>query len=211
MSGLAVGQHLFMRGPNTAFHDVDLWRAKVAGKLDMSSATVAGTLGMDGLEVGQDLFMRGPDTAFQDVDLGGATVGGLLSMIGATVAGTLDMNGVDVGQHLLMRDAKLKHADLSFGHIGHSLESQRRRVQNLDLSATRIEGELAGSRPSWREDAGLILRNTHVGVLHAMTKEACAGPGPACSWTASPMTVWAGSRTPSIRPRMMTVHRLARA
>ena len=150
---------------NATFQDVSLAAADVGGQLAMDGATVAGTLTMDSLEVGQHLLMG--NATFQDVSLAGANVGGQLNMDGVTVAGTLYMESIEVGQHLLMREAVLeKGTHLIFAHIGLNLDLTGAEPTHLDLSATRIEGELRLA-PEWREGAQLILRNTHVGTLQA--------------------------------------------
>ena len=101
------------------------------------------------------------------MSLAGANVGGQLNMDGVTVAGTLNMESIEVGQHLLMREAVLeKGTHLIFAHIGLNLDLTGAEPTHLDLSATRIEGELRLA-PEWPEAAQLILRNTHVGTLQA--------------------------------------------
>jgi hypothetical protein len=168
MSGLDVGRHVTSRGPDAPVYGVDLVAAKVGGPLDMDGATIAGMLNMYRLEVGQDLTMSGPGTAFTSVDLGDAKVGGHLTMHGATVAGMLNMYRLDVGQSLLMDQAILKRAALSSSHIGGALNLAGAEFQDLDLSATRIEGELVLSsahQPEWAKGARFSLRDTHAGVL----------------------------------------------
>ena len=131
MNALEVG-HLFI-SKGAAFHNVDLGGAKVHGQLDMTGATVTGTLNMDPLQVGQDLFMRA-GTTVQDVDLGGAKIGGQLSLIDATVTGTLRMNRIEVGQSLLMRgpNAAFRDVDLTSAKI----------CGQLDMSGANIAGTL---------------------------------------------------------------------
>jgi hypothetical protein len=97
MEGLEVG-HLFMRGPDASFQDVNLASAKIGGLLNLSSAQVAGTLDMNDVEVGQHLLMRGPDTTFRDVNLAGAKVGGLLDMSSAHIQGELNMTALVVSR-----------------------------------------------------------------------------------------------------------------
>ena len=168
MNGLEVGRHVTLHGPDAPVYDVDLVGAKVGGPLNMDGATVAGRLNMYRLEVGQDLTMAGPGTGFKDVDLGDAKVGGHLTMHGATVAGTLNMYRLEVGQSLLMDEAILKSAALSSSHIGGALNPTGAEFQDLDLSATRIDGALVLSsapQSGWPEGARLSLRDTHAGVL----------------------------------------------
>jgi hypothetical protein len=168
MKGVEVGRHVTLHGSEAPVYDVDLVGAKVGGPLNMDGGTIAGTLHMYRLEVGQDLTMSGPGTTLKDVDLGDAKVGGHLTMHGATVAGTLNMYRLAVGQSLLMDEAILKSVALSSSHIGGTLNLTGAGFTDLDLSATRIEGELVLSsapRPGWPEGARLSLRDTHAGVL----------------------------------------------
>jgi uncharacterized protein YjbI with pentapeptide repeats len=173
MRGLEVGQHLFMDGGT--FQDVDLASARITGQLNLDGAKSRGLLNMDGLRVGQHLLMR--DRAiFRDVELTNAQVAGQLSMSGAVVTGQLDMGGLEVEQTLFMRKARFeKQVDLVYAHIGSNLQLSGADFSGagfteLDLSSTRIEGELdlgSGAAPAlrWREGARLTLRNTHSGAL----------------------------------------------
>jgi uncharacterized protein YjbI with pentapeptide repeats len=170
MNGLAVGQHLFMNGPNARFHDVDLTSAEITDQLELRGATIEGALNMNGLAVGH-LFM-GDGARFESVDLTSAEIGGQLDLTGATVEGALNIDSLAVGQHLLMADGRFEQpVSLIFAHIGHNLTLSGAKLTELDLSATRIDGELTLA-PEWREGARLTLRNTHVGVLEASMKAA---------------------------------------
>jgi hypothetical protein len=178
MNGLHVGQHLFM-DEGARFQDVDLAGAKIDGHLDLSGTIVAGELLMFGLHVRQGLLMSMGATFHQDVNLGGAKVDGRLSMSGATLAGTLEMNSLHVGQDLSMSNATFEGwVGLIFARIGSNLDLSLTNFAYLDLSATRIEGELRlvpGPRPA---PARLSLRNAHAGVLHVeATAETHAWPG----------------------------------
>jgi uncharacterized protein YjbI with pentapeptide repeats len=172
MDSIEVGQHLLMRG--ATFHDLNLSTARVAGQLNLDGATGRGFLNMDGLNTGQHLLMREPAT-FRDVELANAQVAGQLSMSGAVVTGQLGMDGLEVEQTLFMRGARFeKQVDLIFAHIGNlqlsGADFSGAGFTELDLSATRIEGELdlgsgATPAPRWREGARLTLRDTHTGTL----------------------------------------------
>ena len=176
MTGLEVGRPVTSPGPDAPVYDVDLVGAKVGGPLNMDGATVAGRLNMYRLEVGQDLTMSGPGTRFRDVDLGDAKVGGHVAINGGTtVDGKLDMYRLEVGQSLFMDEAILKRAALSSSHIGGALNLTGAEFQDLDLSATRIDGALVlGSAPrsGWPDGARLSLRDTRAGVLQVHWDEA---------------------------------------
>jgi hypothetical protein len=176
MTGLAVGRHVILAGGEAPVHGVDLVGSKVGGPLNMDGAVVAGRLNMYRLEVGQDLTMSGAGTSFKDMDLGDARVGGHLAMnAGTTVAGKLDMYRLEVGQSLLMDEAILKSAALSSSHIGGALNLAGAQFQDLDLSATRIDGALVLSsapRSGWPDGARLSLRDTRAGVLQVHWDEA---------------------------------------
>jgi hypothetical protein len=176
MNGLVVGRPVILAGGEAPIHGVDLVGSKVGGALNMDGAAVAGRLNMYRLEVGQDLTMSGPGTSFRDVDLGDAKVGGHVAMnAGTTVAGKLDMYRLEVGQSLFMDEAILKSAALSSSHIGGALNLTGAEFQDLDLSATRIDGALVlGSAPrsGWPDGARLSLRDTRAGVLQVHWDEA---------------------------------------
>jgi uncharacterized protein YjbI with pentapeptide repeats len=171
LTGAEVGQFVLM-SEGATFKDVDLTGAKVDGQLDLDGATVDGTLKMGGLTVGQILFM-GEGATFKNVDLTGAKVDGQLSLIRATVDGTLTMDSLGVGRDLFMRNATLQgHVGLIFARIGSNLDLSCSEIADLDLSGTRIEGELRlGSawnpRTRWGESTGIALnlRNAYAGAL----------------------------------------------
>jgi hypothetical protein len=169
MNGLVVGRPTSLEGPDAPVYDVDLVGSKVGGPLNADGARIAGKLNMYRLEVGQDLTMSGAGTSFKDMDLGDARVGGHLAMnAGTTVAGKLDMYRLEVGQSLLMDEAILRSAALSSSHIGGALNLAGAQFQDLDLSATRIDGALVLSsapRSGWPDGARLSLRDTRAGVL----------------------------------------------
>lgn len=78
------------------------------------------------------------------------------------------MYRLEVGQSLFMDEAILKRAALSSSHIGGALNLTGAEFQDLDLSATRIDGALVLSsapQSGWPEGARLSLRDTHAGVL----------------------------------------------
>jgi hypothetical protein len=173
MDSIEVGQHLLMRGG--IFHELNLQTARIARQLDLRGAKGRGLLNMRGLEVGQHLLM-GDRATFRDVELANAQIAGQLSMSGAVVTGRLGMDGLEVEQTLFMREARFeKQVDLVYAHIESNLQLSGADFSGagfteLDLSATRIEGELdlgsgAAPAPRWREGASLTLRDTHAGAL----------------------------------------------
>jgi hypothetical protein len=175
MNGLQVGQGLFMRGTKeqpATFADVNLTSAKI-GQLELNGATVNGALNMNGLQVAHFLLMRGTKeqpATFADVNLANAKITDGFNLHGATVKGALDMNGLQVGQALLIRGTKEQPAtfadvNLANAKIG-QLELDGATIASLNLSGSSIERELRLVPLIWSGDGRLILRNTHVSVLH---------------------------------------------
>jgi len=174
MNSLHTG-HLFMRD-GAEFAEVELAGAKIEGVLDTMSSKFTGKLNMVGLRVGQHLLMA-MQAEFAEVDLSAAKIGGVVSMIGSKFTGKLNMNSLQAGQHLFMREkaefawlGKEYPICLVGGEIGGDMDISDSQFPSLDLTGTKIHGELRlGSgiqKPvRWHQEATLILRNTDVGAL----------------------------------------------
>jgi len=161
----------FRAEKDTGWFALDLSDATIEGSVHMDSVVVAGTLTMNGIKVTQDMLLRMSSAAFTDVELIAAQIGGQLSMGGATFTGMLNMNSVKVGQHLLMSQARLeKGVELVHSAIEGGLDLSGARLNGLDLSATRIGGTLrlgSGNHPAanWQDGAHLTLSNAYAGAV----------------------------------------------
>jgi hypothetical protein len=169
MNGLDVAQHLAM-GAGAKFKDVEFTNARVGGHLHLSGATFEGHLNMSGLDVTQDLLMA-MGARFKGVELKNARVGGQLRMEGANFDGNLNLDSLLVEGDVFLGGSTFKETVcMVFAQIGRSLELSNSELTGLDLSCTRIEGELRlGSdqhpRTRWLKDSCLNLRNVHAGAL----------------------------------------------
>jgi hypothetical protein len=171
MNGLGVAQHMLMR-TGTKFKNVELANAKVGGNLELDGATFDGKLNMNGLDIVQSLHMRA-GAKFKDVDLKSAKVGGNLDLGGATLEGKLNIESLVVeGDVFLSGSTFNEKVSLLFARFRRNLDLSDSELIELDLSGTRIEGELRlgsdlHSRTRWRKGAalGLNLRNVHAGAL----------------------------------------------
>ena len=193
LMGADVKDYLDLTG--ATFAKVRLAGADVKGQLSLTGATVTGKLTMNGVQVGQDLSMLGSKeqpATFEEVDLTGADVKGELSLTGATVKGKLNMEGVQVGRNLLMRGSKEQPATFTEVRLtraqvknaislgGASLEGKlsldRATVGAdfylkgatagiLNLSGSKIAGELNLLSIKWARVSHLDLHNAHASVL----------------------------------------------
>ncbi|MCY3876136.1 MAG: hypothetical protein OXF88_17830 [Rhodobacteraceae bacterium] len=177
MNGISVGESLFMR-KKAEFKDVDMTGAIVGGQLGMTGSTFRGTLGMEAISVGRNLFMH-KKAEFEDVNMTGANVGGQISMTGSTFRGTLDMDAISVGESLFMRgQAEFKDVSVISSRIDANLDARSAILGNLDLTGTKIGGELRlgtiGNDVAWKnyntedkepDSPRMILQNTNVGAL----------------------------------------------
>ncbi len=167
---------LFMRRAN--FDEVDLRGAKINDQLEMEGATFKGPLIMSSVSVGGSLHMG--DANFGEVDLRGAKIGAQLTMDEATFKGQLVMPSISVGSSLFLRQVKFdSSANLMFLSVGSNLDARGATLRSLDLTGSRIEGELRLGSANWPdikwesyEDENknahapkLTLRNTGVGAL----------------------------------------------
>ena len=159
------------------FAKVYLDGAKIAGVLNLSGATVEGDLAMAGLQVGQNLVMRAADPDYpsrflKKVNLDRAQIGGGINLSEAIFEGKLSTDNTHVGTDFTM--SRTRRSDLSNGttaslrllQVGRTLDLADAVANNLDLSGSRITGELRLVKVAWRGDQKLILRNTHTSVLH---------------------------------------------
>lgn len=148
---------------------VQLTDMKILGVLSLDGSRFGGKLDMQRLQADSSLFMGG-DAKFGEVFLRFAKVGDQLSMVGAKFGGTLDMESIEVGGYLLMRDGNFaEQVSLIFATIKSSLNLSGAKLAGLDLTGTRIAGELwlgSGDHGAkWRDSSKLTLRNTVVGAL----------------------------------------------
>ena len=180
MGSVSVGSDLFMRRAD--FDEVVLRGAKIGDQLGMRGATFTGKLDMGSVSTGSSLFMR--DAEFNEVVLRGAKIGDQLDMDGAAFTGKLDMETVSVGLDLFMRSVNFgRPANLIFLSIGSSLDARGATLRGLDLTDSKIKGELRLGSVNWMDIEGesykdknknshapkLTLRNTSVGVLQDTT------------------------------------------
>jgi uncharacterized protein YjbI with pentapeptide repeats len=152
MDTLGVGGSLFMRGSKeepAKFADVDLTAAKIDGTLALYMATVEGALNLERAEI------VGP------IDLSNMVLGGKLTADNASA-----------GTDLLMRHIRGSSknqgvtASLRLLHVGASLDLEGATCCSLDLSGSRIEGELRLLSLNWSGDSSIVLRNTHAAGLY---------------------------------------------
>ena len=181
MNSLQVGQSLFMRGSAeqpARFAEVDLTGADVKGQLSLDGAAVTGKLGMAGLQVGEDLLMIGSveqPATFAEVDLTEGKVGRAVRLAGASFERTVTLDRVTIGTDLDVsslrpfgceRDGRGLTASMQFVNVGGSLDLHGAALHKLDLSGSKITGELRLRAITWSaEDARLVLRNARAAVL----------------------------------------------
>lgn len=176
MGSASVGGSLPMR--NAAFDKVDLRGAKIGDQLAVDGSTFKGKLTMGSVSAGGSLFLQ--QTEFGEVDLRGAKIGGQMTMDGSTFKGKLIMPSISVGTSLFLRQVEFDSpANLMFLSVGSNLDVRVATLRGLDLTGSRIEGELRlGSsdapKITWnaykdenknRQSPKLTLRNTSVGAL----------------------------------------------
>lgn len=137
---------------STFLGGTDMRGLKVEHAIDLRDATFAGNLSLDGAQISGDLDVE--DSTFQaDVSMTSAVIRKSLWLGRADFSGNVVLYGAAIGGDVDMRYA-------TFAGL-------------VDATGTAIAGELSlgsspGSstgRPPWRKDAGLVLRNAHVGAI----------------------------------------------
>ena len=181
MNGLQVGQGLFMRGSAeqpARFAEVELTGAEIKGELSLIGATVTGKLGMTGLQVGADLLMMSTaeqPATFAEVNFTGGRVGRAFRLAGASFERTVTLDRTSIGTDLDVnslhpfgceRDGRGLTASMQFVNVGGTLDLHGAAIHKLDLSGSKITGELRLRAITWSaEDARLVLRNARAAVL----------------------------------------------
>jgi hypothetical protein len=172
MDKIAVGEDLFMDG-DAEFQDVDLTGAEIGGQISAAGSKFKGKLNMESVEVGQFLLMYG-GAEFEDVNIRSAKIGGQISMVGSTFVRRLDMESAEIGRSVFAMGTTFERGaawSLIFAKIHSNLDLSGATMSDLDLTGTRIEGELSLGRTTgygptaWADGSELILRNTAVGAL----------------------------------------------
>jgi hypothetical protein len=139
---------------------------------------------MDSADIGQSLLMSSDRSMsdhraeFNEVLLRGK-VGGQVNLSGAKVNGTLDMDSAEIGESLFMRSGSEHAAEfdgsirLIFAEIGRNLDVRGTVLSSIDLTGTKIGGELtlASPSPQWKDGGKLVLRNARVDVIQDTKKE----------------------------------------
>lgn len=170
MQNVKVGDSLLMK-ESTYCGKVDLMGARIGGQLDMTSAKFLRCLIMVNLVPVREIFMSG-GAEFSDVWLVGSKVHGQLVLSGSRFSGKLYMEAVDVGTHIFIENTLVeKPAYLILGNVGKSIRLSGGDLNTLNLSDTNIKGEFelgqaTSPKPTWKQGAKLIMRNTSVGTLN---------------------------------------------
>jgi uncharacterized protein YjbI with pentapeptide repeats len=172
MDTIEVTHNLLMR-EKASFQDVNLRGAKIGGQISITGSRFTGRLNMYSAEVGKDLFM-GEGAEFGEVILQNAKIGGQIFMIRSKFTGGLAMGSTKVGGDVLARSSVFdENAEWSlvFAEIGSNLDLRRTIVTVLDLTGTRIGGELRLGTATledaqyWRKGSRMTLRNTEAGAV----------------------------------------------
>ena len=178
MNTISIESSLYMESAEFE-KTVHLGGAKVDRRISMNGAKFKDRLSMHSTSVGLNLAMLRGAEFYELVDLSFLRVGSEIEMKGAKFKGKLLMRSASVDLDLDMLDAEFgEPADLSFLRVGANLDARGATLRGLDLTGTRIEGELQigspGKEVNWKgcEDDSdhcqaprLILRNTGVGAL----------------------------------------------
>ncbi len=150
---------------------LDARSAKIGGQLNLCHVDIAeGGLNLASITIANEAAL-GLGSEFAHVNLHLAKIGQHLSLASATVFGRLNLTGVTVGQDISFRRARFSEkVDLVFAAIDGNVQLCGGRFDGLDLTGTRIGGELrltnCRDRIEWSPDAHLILRNTSADAIH---------------------------------------------
>ena len=186
LDGATVGDRLNLDAASTGrdvlmsngqFAQANLRGARIGGQVSLDGAHVAGDLILHGVAIEAALLMTSAE--FGDVELVGARIGNQFSTVGSTFRRDLYMDASTIGTDLYMRKTTfLGDVSLLFLRVASNLDLRGAVLNMLDLSGTRIGGELllamAGEELEWqgcRNDSGattapkLDLTNVTTGVL----------------------------------------------
>jgi hypothetical protein len=150
-------------------------RVKTPFVLSFRGSAFSKTLQLDGISVGEVLDLR-QCSMMESVDLTSAKVDRHVDFQGTHVAGRLRMDALHVGQSVFLRGGAefTEPVSLVYGLIGLNLDLSGARLSSLNLTGTRIGGELRlGSKEypnvSWTDGGNLVLRNVTASALQDWT------------------------------------------
>jgi uncharacterized protein YjbI with pentapeptide repeats len=148
----------------------DLSMAAIDGQLTLAGATLKAELCLNNLHVGRSLFLCNTDklsACFHRVDLTAAKIDGWLQLDGATVQGVLNMTRLQLGGELTLSNTTLQGetTSLTFAVIRGNLDLSGCKFVELNLTGTRIDGELLLCSILKERPGRLVLRDAYAGAL----------------------------------------------
>ena len=167
MIGLQADRSISLQG--SSFKGVNLWKAQIKGRLEMSGATVYGNINVGSSLIGGSLTMNG--VTCEDANFREAYIGGQLLMDNVTVKSKLNMNSASIASHLLMRKFtqgvdEYKNATFDFkeAQIGGQLIMDGASIRDkLNMASTSIGSHLLMRHDATFEDQ-VTLRFATVGL-----------------------------------------------
>jgi len=168
MNGIRITQSLLAKEAN--LNNVNFIGSTIGGQFNLNGTTISGDILINVIEVEQALLM-GMGANFNNMKLIGSKVRGDLILNNARITGNLDIESSSFHENVYITASIFeKTTHLIFAHIARNLNLSGSKFANLDLSGTRIEGELSlgsdeKSRTQWNENAQLNLRNVFANTL----------------------------------------------
>ncbi len=172
---LRTGQDLLMGGmagddkaPKPAFFQhLDCRNAKIGGELNLNHVQIAEKLNLSSITVTNEALLS-YHSQFSGIDFGRAKIGQNLILASSHIDGPAEMTAIHVGQNLSFNEATLSgKVNLVFAQIDINLDLCNGHFQKLDLTGTKIAGELRfNDEVIWSQGGQLILRNTRADTLH---------------------------------------------
>lgn len=168
---MEIGGVLQLR--NAKVKDVNLNTTRIDREVVFNGSTVSGSLDAGGMEVGDALFLENGN--FQKINLLTARITGDVSFEGSTVSGRVSAGRMQIGGGLYLRNGGT-FADISLidTKVDRSMQIFGSTFGGkFNLTGATIDGELHlssklhQSRPKWKSDASLVLRNAKAEVLQA--------------------------------------------
>lgn len=142
---LSVERNLFLGDRATFAGRVILSSASVAGDVDMDSSTFGGTVNADSLSVGGNLSLRDGARFERDVIFSGARVRGQVEMDGSAFAAAVTAADLSVGGNLFLRGGATFTADVGLpgAKVGGNVEVRRATfLRNFDAGDLSVGGDL---------------------------------------------------------------------
>lgn len=192
LSSINIGNHLNLNNQSVFLGKVNLTGSIIKGQIDLTYSLFTNSILLSSTEIFKNIIVRGitdniPQNHISLSDNSKKTIINDISMVGCYIGGAIEFNNtiflhqLEIDSTEIKSDFSIIYSNLSqqttriiYSHIGKSLKISSSSFKSLDISGTKINGDLDLGRsnrgatdipPIWQESSVMICRNTEVGYI----------------------------------------------